>query len=109
MKKYEGCTLDIDEKYEDGDKPQREAAKTSQMCHGHARGGDHMSYVKRAVSNWQLKNPGRGSLENRDRGEVPDANDDFEVVLQRPLDILLEIELSIGRQMSLHMANIVVM
>jgi hypothetical protein len=32
---------------------------------------------------------------------IPDANDDFEVVLQGPLDVLLEIELSDGRQMIL--------
>lgn len=31
----------------------------------------------------------------------PDANDDFEVVLQGPLDVLLEVELGAGRQMVL--------
>ena len=33
--KGQGCTSDIDEENEDGDKPQREAARTSQMCQVH--------------------------------------------------------------------------
>lgn len=35
----------------------------------------------------------------------PDANDDFEVVLQGPLDVLLEVELGAGRQMVLQRSN----
>jgi hypothetical protein len=39
------------------------------------------------------------------RTHIPDANDDFEVVLQGPLDVLLEVELGAGRQMVLQRSN----
>jgi len=50
------------------------------------------------------KKPKRLVIWNRENTKeacIPDANDDFEVVLQGPLDVLLEIELSVGRQMIL--------
>jgi hypothetical protein len=37
-----------------------------------------------------------------EKGFEPDADDDFEVVLQRPLDVLVEVEFYVGRQMRLH-------
>jgi len=33
--KGQGCTSDVDEEYEDGNKPQREAARTSQLGQDH--------------------------------------------------------------------------
>jgi hypothetical protein len=79
--------------------------KQSQMCQDHnPRDGATKILILLANIVWNLALAAIYIIRrdwSAEKGFEPDAHDDLEVILERPFDVLVEVEFGVGRQMCL--------